>query len=153
MDNRMILNREYINTLFTHLFHQILDIEAGYLRSKGITDLSMSEMHLLDDTATLFYPTMSEIAQAASLTNGTVTTSIKKLEGKGYVTRKRDEHDKRIIRVELTHKGFQAVGHHNAFHEDMVDAICKKTDITTNEVLMQSLRQLTYFFEDMKESY
>ena len=97
MTNRDILNRELINHLFVRLFNQILDIESKYMVAHGVEDLSVSELHIIDAISSLSSPTMSTIASKATLTNGTITTAIKKLEAKGYVNRHKDQNDRRII--------------------------------------------------------
>ena len=122
MTNRDILNRELINHLFVRLFNQILDIEGRYMSGKGIEDLSLSELHIIDVISSLLNPAMSNIASKATLTNGTITTAIKKLEVKGYVKRRKDDLDRRIIRVELTTKGNRACKVHREFHEEMVNS-------------------------------
>ena len=70
MTNRDILNRELINHLFVRLFNQILDIEGRYMSGKGIEDLSLSELHIIDVISSLPNPAMSNIASKATLTNG-----------------------------------------------------------------------------------
>lgn len=153
MTNRDILNRELINQLFVKLFNQILDIEWQYMSGHGVKDLTLSEMHIIDVISSLPNPAMSTIASKATLTNGTITTAIKKLEAKGYVTRRKDILDRRIIRVELTTKGNRACKIHREFHEEMVNRVCEDSDILDNELLIKSLQQLIYFFEDVKEKY
>lgn len=110
-------------------------------------------MHIIDVISSLPNPAMSTIASKATLTNGTITTAIKKLEAKGYVTRRKDVLDRRIIRVELTTKGNRACKIHREFHEEMVNRVCEDSDILDNELLIKSLQQLIYFFEDIKEKY
>ena len=123
MTNRDILNRELINHLFVRLFNQILDIEGRYMSGKGIEDLSLSELHIIDVISSLPNPAMSNIASKATLTNGTITTAIKKLEVKGYVKRRKDDLDRRIIRVELTTKGNRACKVHREFHEEYMNGL------------------------------
>ena len=48
--------------------------------------------------------TAGELAEAASLSPGAVTTVLDRMEGMGYVTRTRDEADRRRVLVELTPK-------------------------------------------------
>ena len=153
MTNRDILNRELINHLFVRLFNQILDIEGRYRSGKGIEDLSLSELHIIDVISSLPNPAMSNIASKATLTNGTITTAIKKLEVKGYVKRRKDDLDRRIIRVELTTKGNRACKVHREFHEEMVNKVCEDSHVLDDELLIKSLQQLVYFFEDVKEKY
>ena len=153
MTNRDILNRELINHLLVRLFNQILDIESKYMVAHGVEDLSVSELHIIDAISSLSSPTMSTIASKATLTNGTITTAIKKLEAKGYVKRHKDQNDRRIIRVELTAKGTRVCKVHSEFHEEMVSRVCEDSDALDNELLIKSLQQLVYFFEDIKEKY
>ena len=96
---------------------------------------------------------MSTIASKATLTNGTITIAIKKLEVKGYVKRRKDEADRRVIRVELTAKGNRVCKVHREFHEEMVSQICENSHVLDDELLIKSLQQLVYFFEDVKEKY
>ena len=56
MTNRDILNRELINHLFVRLFNQILDIEGRYMTGKGVADLSLSELHIIDVISSLPNP-------------------------------------------------------------------------------------------------
>lgn len=153
MTNRDILNRELINQLFVKLFNQILDIEAKYMVGHGIADLSLSELHIIEAVSSLAMPTMSTIASQATLTNGTITTAIKKLELKGYVKRYKDKNDRRINRVELTAKGNRVSNVHREFHEEMVSRVCEDSHVLDDELLIKSLQQLLYFFEDIKERY
>jgi DNA-binding MarR family transcriptional regulator len=46
--------------------------------------------------------TAGELATEVGLTTGAITTALDRLEGKGYVRRLRDEHDRRKVLVELT---------------------------------------------------
>ena len=144
MTNRDILNRELINQLFVRLFNQILDIETQYMVGHGVEDLSLSELHIIDAISSLSNPTMSTIASQATLTNGTITTAIKKLEAKGYVKRRKDDNDRRINRVCKVHRDF---------HEEMVSRVCEDSHVLDDELLIKSLQQLLYFFEDIKEKY
>lgn len=153
MNNRDILNRELINDLLVRLFNQILDIETQYMKAHDVADLSISELHLLDAISSSSHPTMSEVAQKATLTNGTITTAVKKLEDKKYVVRTKDEEDRRIIRVSLTAKGVRVCQVHQGFHDDMVSRVCDETQVLDDELLLKSLQQLLYFFEEVKERY
>ncbi len=153
MSNRDIVHREVINDLLVRLFNQILDIESRYMRAHGIVDISISELHLLETISTFDYPTMSDIAQKAMLTNGSVTIAIKRLEEKGYVIRQKDQQDRRVIRVRLTSKAIKSCQIHQSFHDDMVANICDDSPVIEDEILLQSLQQLVYFFDEVKEKY
>ncbi len=153
MSNREIVNREMINTLLVKLFNQIIDIEEMYLLDRGVNDISLSELHLLEKICSFTNPTMSEIAKRATLTNGTVTTAVKRLEKKGYLMRKQDENDRRIMRVYVTNKGLQVERIHHDFHDEMVARVCEDTDALNNDMLINALRNLSYFFEELRDRY
>jgi DNA-binding MarR family transcriptional regulator len=54
--------------------------------------------------------TAGELAEAASLSPGAVTTVLDRLERMGFVTRTRDENDRRRVIVEMTDKARKLAG-------------------------------------------
>jgi DNA-binding MarR family transcriptional regulator len=50
-------------------------------------------------------PTVSELGARLELDSGTLTPLLKRMESAGLVTRRRDDDDERVVRVELTAKG------------------------------------------------
>lgn len=46
-----------------------------------------------------------ELAKEMNVTPPSITSAIKKMEQDGYITRKADEQDQRVMRLELTEKG------------------------------------------------
>ncbi|WP_062464633.1 MarR family winged helix-turn-helix transcriptional regulator [Demequina soli] len=58
--------------------------------------------------------TPGELDRALLITSGTTTHRIQRLEARGFVTRHRDEADRRIVRVRLTETGRAA---HEATHD------------------------------------
>ncbi len=144
-------NKQIINDFFVGLFNDILLLEERHLKKMGLADLSLSEVHILEAIAQKENPAMGDVAQQVSLTNGTVTTAVKKLEEKGYAERQRDLHDRRIIRVRLSDKGWDAQKQHQAFHQQLVEQLCADTDVVEDETLIRSLKKLQRFFKGLKE--
>jgi DNA-binding MarR family transcriptional regulator len=91
---------------------------------------------------------MSKIARRLRVTVGTLTTSINRLVEKGYVTRKREEEDKRKVIVSLTKKAEAALKIHDNFHEEMLDALFEDMNLEEDEVLLQSLENLSEYFKN-----
>lgn len=151
MDSVSLRNREIINDFLVNMFYQIIDIENAYMKYHGIADLSVTELKLLDIASSLKLPAMTDIAHRVHLTNGTITSAIKKLEKKGYALRVQDTNDKRIYRVKLTADGKKAVKCHVAFFEEMVNAVSRE-DMISDKVLIGTLSRLSAFFDKMKES-
>lgn len=73
--------RHTLNELLVYLFNYILFIEETNLKKQGIS-LSMSDVHLLESVEKAADNTMSYIAKRSMITQGTLTTNIKRLENK-----------------------------------------------------------------------
>ena len=139
-----------LNDLLVDLFHNILEIEEKSLRDSG-SDLTITEIHTIDAVGDSEPKTMTEISRSLKVTMGTLTTGVDKLIKKGYLIRKRTEEDKRIVLVELTEKGVNAKKLHDAFHQEMIDSVISHLGPTEEELLVQSLQKLMYFFDDKYE--
>ena len=59
-------------------------IEEKAVRMRGISDLSMSEIHAIDAIGVGEGKMMSEVAEELHITMGTLTATMTKLEKKGY---------------------------------------------------------------------
>ena len=84
---------EILNKLLVQLFNDILHIEEKAIKSTGIDNLSITEIHTIDAIGTEGNKTMGEIANNLRITVGTLTTAINRLIKKGYVERKRIEEE------------------------------------------------------------
>lgn len=138
-----------VNELLVELFNDILTIEETSLKSSRFSDLSITEMHVLEAIG-MGSRTMTDVANQLGITVGTLTTSINRLVKKEYVLRKRSEEDRRFVEIELSQKGRLAHRVHEAFHEKMVRVMVDKLSDEDNEVLIESMRRLCDFF---KENY
>lgn len=134
-----------VNELLVELFNDILTIEKTTLQNSAFSDLSITEMHVLDAIG-MTSRTMTEVAEQIGITVGTLTTSINRLVKKDYVLRKRSEEDRRFVQIELSHKGRLAYRVHDAFHKKMVTTMTEKLSEEDNEVLIESLKRLSNFF-------
>lgn len=82
--------------------------------------------------------TVSELGDQLFLESNTVTPMIKRLEVAGFVTRRRDTSDERVVRVALTEKG----------RETIEDARCVPQDVLAATGL--TLPQLVRLNEELK---
>ena len=139
--------KKVINELLVEVFNHILSIEGSKLKERGVT-ISMNEMHVLEAVQKTEEPAMSNIARRLRVTVGTLTTSINRLVEKGYATRKREEEDKRKVIVSLTKKAEAALKIHDEFHEEMLDALFEDMNLEEDEVLLQSLENLSEYFKN-----
>ncbi len=136
-----------INELLVEVFNHILSIEGQSLRERGVK-VSMTEVHVLEAIDKSTIPTMTNIAKKVRVTVGTLTTSINRLVEKGYVTRYREEEDKRKVLIALTHKAKEVLRIHDSFHDEMIDSVITDMNLEEDEVLMQSLTNIRDYFKN-----
>ena len=142
-------DEKLINDFFVEIYNRILILEEKWLREQNL-QITMSEAHMLVAVGQRENKAMSEVAEAVSLTNGSVTTMIKKLESKGYVMRTRDGADKRILRVRLTDKGKEVTIIHENFHKKLTEAILNSISQEEKIVLTSTIEKIHRFFSDLR---
>lgn len=135
-----------INDLLVNLFKDILYLEESAVSTDRFADLSMNDWHVIDAIGTGTPKRMSSIAKELSVTVGSLTTAMNRLYKKGYVNRRREETDRRVVNISLTQKGHDAFMHHAKFHDAMIDAIIRDQTPEELKVLVRSLYRLTDFF-------
>ena len=113
-------NHKSINKILVSLFNNVLKIEEDCVCSGEYSDLSISEMHVIESIGLNRERTMSDTAKDLNITSGTLTIAINNLVKKGYVYRTRSEDDRRIVYIKLSPRGIQAYKFHEAFHDDFV---------------------------------
>lgn len=142
----MVSPKEVINELLVDVFNHILSIEAEVLKQKGVR-LSMTEVHVLEAVRNVQVPTMGAVAHKLRVTLGTLTTSVNVLVRKGYITRDRDESDRRKVYLQLTDTAHHVLKIHDAFHDEMVSSLFKDLELEKDEVLMKSLENISAYFK------
>lgn len=128
---------EQLNEVIVDTYRSILRVEENILKRSDQTDLSISEIHMLEAVGKGKdrRRTISELAEVLNITLPSVTVAINKLMKKGYVEKVRGEEDGRIVYVSLTRQGRRIDSAHRYFHESMVRSIIR--DMTESE--MQAL--------------
>lgn len=146
-------SREIINEIIVELFKNIMMIEEKAVKMRGISDLSMTEIHAIDAIGVGSGKMMSEVAESLNITMGTLTTTMTKLEKKGYAKREKDSSDRRVVIASLTKYGELAYKIHKNFHDEMVDRVMLDLDLHEDKVLIKSLKNINDFFirEYLKE--
>ena len=81
------MNYDKINGYLVDIFNNVVIIEEASLKNSKFNDVSLKEMHTIDVIGTHPDTTPSAVARELMLTLGTVTTSLNKLEKKGYIIR------------------------------------------------------------------
>lgn len=143
--------KERLNASLMVLFNEVLSLEEAWLLRRGMQHLTMAEMHMLVAISYRENGAMSDVAKQASLSNGTVTTTVKRLEKKGFVVRARDENDTRKLRVRLSEEGRQAVALHDLFHETLSEQIYHRLGADETDVFVEGIRCILEFLKDMED--
>lgn len=98
LDTELVRRREVLQALRQII--QSVDLHSRQLlREHGITG---PQLVILQEVATFGPMTVSQLAKATSLSQGTVTNILMRLEKGGLVTRTRSEMDKRRVYIEIT---------------------------------------------------
>lgn len=140
------LTKKVLNSIIVDLFKNVLTIEEKSMKLRGVKDLSMSEIHVIEAIGSGDGKMMSEVAEKLDVTMGTLTTSISKLEKKGYAIRERDLLDKRVVIAKLTRKGQLIEKIHNNFHEEMIEHLIIDLKLEEDKALLQALININNFF-------
>ena len=143
---------KYLNDFFVHIFNKILAWEEQALSNVGAADLSVKELHVLEAVSDLTAQsrnTMTAIADALSIRVSSLTAAVNTLVRKGYLERRGEPGDRRVIRIRLTEKGEQANQLHSRFHADMIAGVAQGLNEEELDVLVHSLEQLSRFFGSM----
>ncbi|MGI6031377.1 MAG: MarR family winged helix-turn-helix transcriptional regulator [Eubacteriales bacterium] len=137
-----------LNQVLVTAFNQITKIEHKALSQGVFQDLTISEIHTIEQIGRADSPTMSDIAARLSVTLGTLTTSVNRLVKKGYVQRIPSQVDRRITHLALTPRGKEADQFHQQFHREMIQVILDHTTPQEQLVLEKALEHVLQFFNE-----
>ncbi|MEG0615949.1 MAG: MarR family transcriptional regulator [Oscillospiraceae bacterium] len=141
---------EMLNSFLVSVFNDILRLEEESIAQSGVSDLSVSELHVLEQIEKLSGDEqkvgMGKLASALNVTGGTLSIAIKTLEQKGYVKRQKDSKDKRRVYLMLSDGAYAPLCAHNAFHTQLVAHACEKLDDGQLQSLSQALASLHALF-------
>lgn len=138
-----------MNNYLVDIFNRVLIVEENSLKMSQFSDVSLKEMHTIDIIGKKTDVTPTDIAKELLLTLGTVTTSLNKLEAKGYITRTRSSTDRRVVYIALTSKGRLLYRVHRQFHKKMVLTILDGMSESEALALQNGLAKLHQFLEGL----
>ncbi|EHJ57046.1 hypothetical protein HMPREF9318_02005 [Streptococcus urinalis FB127-CNA-2] len=138
-----------INGYLVDIFNRILVIEEMSLKTSQFSDVSLKEMHTIEIIGKHKNVTPSDIARELMITLGTVTTSLNKLEKKGYIERTRSKTDRRVVYLSLTKKGRLLDRLHSKFHRNMVTHVTSEMCDEDLDALVRGLASLHKFLEEL----
>lgn len=146
----MKLFEEQLNEVIVDTYRSILRVEENILKRSDQTDLSISEIHMLEAVGKGKdrRRTISELAEVLNITLPSVTVAINKLMKKGYVEKVRGEEDGRIVYVSLTRQGRRIDSAHRYFHESMVRSIIRDMTESEMQALYKGVMKLDTFLKE-----
>ncbi len=148
------LFEKHLNEILVDTFHIILKVQEQAIQETGQSDLTISEMHLIEAVAKREQGrTISSIAQELDITLPSVTVAINKLARKGYVEKVRGGSDARKVYVTLTAKGKEVDQLHQGYHEEMVRTIRQGLAQEEKQVLLEGIKKLNRFFRQKEENW
>ena len=137
-----------LNSMLVSVFNKILRYEEEFLQNGLAKGMTIREMHLIEyvGKAGAEGRTLSEIADFLEVARPSVTVAVRKLEGKGLLTKSGWAPDGRVVRVALTRDGRKIHMHHMRFHALLVSELegCFSED--EKAVLNNALSKLDDFF-------
>ena len=141
---------EQLNEVIVDTYRSILRVEENILKRSDQTDLSISEIHMLEAVGKGKdrLMTISELAEVLNITLPSVTVAINKLMKKGYVEKVRGEEDGRIVYVSLTRQGRRIDSAHRYFHESMVRSIIRDMTESEMQALYKGVMKLDTFLKE-----
>ena len=119
-----------INLMISDFYNTFCKVEELSLK-QYIKCLTMNEFHVIGSMGNKRL-LMNELADILKVSMGTATVSVNKLVSKNFISRERDENDRRKVFVSLTKKGIIALNSHSAFHLDTIKAVTK--DLSDKEI-------------------
>lgn len=136
-----------LNQLLVETYRNITKIEEQAIRQTESTNLSISELHLIEAVGKNkeVGRTVSDIAADLYITLPSVTVAINKLVKKNYVEKIKAEHDGRVVYVKLTKLGKKVDAGHRYFHENMVRNVSAEMGENEKEALISGISKLNNF--------
>ena len=144
--------KETLNEMLVNNFHKVQELEKNALATDEFSNISFNDMHIIEAIGLGDDSKMGEVAKRLNITVGALTTSMNALVHKGYVARRRSDHDRRVVNVYLLDKGKAVYHHHEKFHEKMIDSIMEELNPEQLEVLAITLKKLMNYFESFDTS-
>jgi DNA-binding MarR family transcriptional regulator len=134
---------ERLSNIVVEFYEKLSSWENAVVKDTGIT---LQQMHTIEVLGGCGPLRMKELAEKMSITTGTLTVNVDKLENLGYVERKPNENDRRSYYVTLTEKGTEAFRKHHELHLALTSEIL-------SELSAEEGRQLEGIMEKVLKTF
>ncbi len=141
-----------LNQVLKDLFYKILRIQERDVAVASNSQLSRTEMHILEIVEDVPNVTLTQIAEKLGITKATASVTIARLEKKRYLEKVRLDEDKRKSLLKLTERGMVCYDKHRQFHDSMVQSLLYEFKIEEYPTVIKSLEALLQFFNKTDKS-
>jgi len=144
---------QQLSSILTETYQNIMRVEELTLSRDKRLNLSISELHLIEYVAQQGENgvTVSEIARRMDVTRPTATITVNKLVAKGYVEKRDDPSDGRVVQVVLTREGRKIDRFHRHFHWKMVKEVSGDFTQEEKQYLLAGLEKLNRYLQQTLE--
>ena len=111
-------------------------------RSVASLDIGLSDFMILEALLHKGPLIMSELSEAALITNASMTAAIDRLEERAFVERIADKQDRRVRRVQLTAQGSALIKRLYARHERDLDEVMSGVPTAERAELRRALKTI-----------
>ena len=146
----MSKDHEILNQFMVDIFYSILNKEEKALEYLSNGKLTLKEIHVIEAVFKALrggQNTFSGVAGILGISLGTLTEAFSKLEKKGYLTKERDEVDKRVFYIMPTPIAQMIDAEHTRWHREMIDSIVKAVPETDLANFVNSMQKLGEFIK------
>jgi len=139
-----------LNNILVEVYHNILRFEELSLQKGNRINLSISEMHLIENVGKAQETgiSISQLAKELNITRPSATVAVNKLEKKGYLCKMDCQEDGRVVRVFLTYEGKKIDSYHKYYHKNMVKEISEKFSSEEKSCLLRGIYVLNNYFRN-----
>lgn len=140
---------EQINEALVNVFNNVVWIEEASLRESKFNDITIKDMHTIAAISMYETRTASQVAEMVHLTPSAMTSVIDKLVKKGYVERHRDDNDRRVVHLALTHNGRTVFRAHEAFHRGMAHSLFDSLSDDETDAVKKAVLNLQEYLHEL----
>ena len=138
-----------LSQFFKQVFDELSRAEEAFFARARI-NLSLREFWLIQEVCLAVDSgrdnRATAIAAARHITAGTLTASVRLLERKGYLERRRDAADGRVVRIFPTARARDVNERHAVFHRDMVNRMAAALQGDEGPAFLDGLKKIAAFF-------
>lgn len=141
----MTIDKENVqlSDLLIEFYETLFSWETAVAKTSGLTPQQNHTIEIVGNDGPI---RMKPLAEKLSVTMGTLTVMIDRLETGGYLKREKDPEDGRGYIIQLTRKGGQIHNEHHAYHLKLSDDILHALDPEETRQFIDLLKKINGVF-------